>query len=233
MSAVITTLSLAACGDKSVLQSAEKRDPATEAARAMEQDRPEDAVATLRSALEKDPLNYQLRSLLSAALAQYYGIDAISLALKMAENKSGDSSSSNGIVALFVVLPDPTDETIAGLEEAIQELESIPEAERTRADNFKLSMMHTSLLGLRTKKFDLDLDGQISPTELLSLSDNDAAAILNSLISSQNAFNSGSASGQGSQAAGEKIGSIKGDIDLQDGATDSEKLRNYLSKDKK
>lgn len=241
MTCMIMTLTLSlGCSDKSIFKAADKHDVGDDAAVWMEKGRPAKAIEILRDALDDEPDDYRLRSLLSAAIAQLYGIDAIGLALKMAENQAkkaseepaDGASSNNAIVALFAVLPDATAANIAGLEEAITELTKIPDESRTKADYFKLSMLHTSLLGLRTKKFDKDGDGQVSPVEILSMSDDDAIGIISSLIAGQAAFSAGSSTGEGSAAAGAQIGAIQAEIDKQDGATSGERLKNYLNKDK-
>jgi hypothetical protein len=235
----VLTFFASSCGTN-VFKSLEKQDPAEEATIAMEQGKPEKAIVILNRALAESPQNYQLLSLLSSATAQKYGIDTIDIALKMADNEktseqeaapASEATSSNGITGLFSALPEATDDHINGISEAISIMESIPKESRTAADNFKLTMMHTALLGLNTKKFDKDGDGQISPVEKLQISVDDAVSILNNLMSAEEIIASGvtadSANESGASVA--QISTIRAAIEAAPGATDQEKLTNYLS----
>lgn len=178
-------------------------------------------------------------SLLSSATAQKYGIDAIELALKMANSEkekaaqtttTDSTSSNNGITALFIVLPDASDENIAGINDAITIMEKIPEGVRTSADTFKLTMLHTASLGLTTKKFDIDGDGKISQSEILTMTAGDATSILDSLLSAESLVAAAGAAGTGDSAASiANISSIREAISSSSGTTDQEKLTNYLA----
>lgn len=226
-----------ACG-KNLLATVEKEDVAEDATIALEKNNPDQAISNLKEALEDDPDNYQLISLLSAATAQKYGIDALSMALEMASSQTGEGNQSgtegsNSITALFAVVPEASKTNIDGINEAISIMMSIPAASRTKADNFYLSLMSTAALALQTKKFDKDGDGLISPVELLDLSDDDAVGIIESLLNAESALANGILEESGnSKASAEQISQIRTQIDAQEGATTADKLRNYLNKDK-
>lgn len=229
---------LLSCGT-STFKNLEKEDPAVDGTIALEQNDPEAAIAILEPAVEKDPTDYQLVSLLASAKAALVGVDFVRVILKLAtpdEDSGSESATSsattdsegNDVTALFSALPEPTDEAFAGLDEALALLESIPDAERLDADRYKLTVFHTSRLGLTTKAFDKDGDGQVTPVELIDLDDADATDILSSLSAAEAAINS---TGDGSDSTSEsasKISGISAAIEAQDGETDAEKIRNYL-----
>ena len=98
----------------------------------------------------------------------------------------------------------------------------------TDADNFKATVFYTSRLGLRTKQFDTDGDGLVSPVELLSMSDDAALDILESLYSAEASIQAGTADNEQSAASSQQISNIKDQIESQPGETQAEKLRNYL-----
>jgi hypothetical protein len=217
----------------------EKKNPGEDAVVLMEKGKPDEAISVLESALVDEPENYRLVSLLSAATAQKYGISLIDIALKMGgsgdeeEGEEGSESEQpaggNDITNLFSVLPDPTDANIAGVEEARDIMASIPVGFRKTGDTFMLSLLNTSLLGMRTKKLDTDGDGQLSPVELLDLSEDNATAILGDLISASESFAGESG---GAEAAQEKLQAIQDEIDAQEGETEAERLRNYLNRER-
>lgn len=214
-----------ACGTN-MYESQDKADPAEAATRALEEDNPDEAIKILDRALADDPENYQLISIKSAAVAQKYGVDTLSLALKLADKKS--KKKGNGITSTFSALPKATNANIAGVGEAVDLMESIPENDRTDADNFKLSMLLTAHMGLLSKKFDSDGSGGFSPQELANMSDADAAKILKSLIGSEEALRNGSVEGSKSESAANQVAAMKNAIDGQEGEDDAAKLRNYL-----
>ncbi len=226
-----------ACG-KNMFGRFEEEEPAEDATIALEQNKPDKAIRILNAALEDDPENYQLVSLLSAATAQKYGIDAFTMVMRMVNSQKEQAenqtpSGSNNITALFSAVPASTPENIAGINEAIRIMMTIPATSRTRADNFYLSLMNTAALTLQTKKFDKDGDGLISPVELLDLSDDDAISILDSLLNAESAMADGLLpDSANSKASAEQISQIRSQIESQEGASTAEKLRNFLNKDK-
>lgn len=226
-----STAILISCG-VSIFSGVENKDPAIEATVLLEKDQPAEAISILEAALKKDPTNYTLISILGSAQAQLVGVNFMTVALKMAANDSSDSalaeSSSDGegndITFLFGALPEATADNITGLDTALTTLESIPLTERVSADSYKLTIFYTSRLALRTKKFDKNGDGLVSPVELLDLQDDDAAVILESLLSASDALDSAGIGG----ASAEQVAKIQEEIDAQEGDTQAEKLRNYL-----
>lgn len=190
-------------------------------------------------------------SLLSQAVAQLYGLDPLTVALKLAQSKSSsntdtksETSSSttsndantggaNSITAIFPALPEPSDENINGFDKSAAILNSMTASTLTAADLFKKALLLTATVSLRTKKLDADGDGKISLLETTSLSGSDAAAILLGIASAA-ASVSGSGTSAGSAAvAAESINSLLTKINAQDGTSDEEKLKNYLANQKK
>lgn len=192
----------------------------------LEQNKPDDALKEIESQLAKTPDDPKLLSLKSAAIAQKYGIDTISLALQMAKSQSSPSSNQNEVTALFGVLPDASDERIAGLQQAVDILNGIDQ--KTDSDLFKLTMLNSSLMTLRIKKLDSDGSGNFTEAELLAMSSEEVLGIFNNLDGAIAATVGASTSGESSQDSLEAISAIKTKINQQPGSTDEERLRNYL-----
>ena len=234
---ICTLLVTVSCG-KNSFRTYEQADPMEDAAIAMEKNNPQKAMDILGPALAKDPNNYRMLGLMAAAVAQRWGIDTISIALKMATQNTTSSAttatgqSTNQLTGLFSVLPPASDENISGVKLAIEYMNRIPATERTIADNFIMSMLQTALTVIQTKKFDKDGDGLISPLELLNLDDDSALDILESIIAAEGALTGVVTGSSGSDSAGDNISTIRSEIDKQEGTTSSEKLRNFLDDEK-
>jgi hypothetical protein len=224
-------ISLASSCGSNPFKTYEEKDPAEDAMVALENDDPDKAIAILTEALEGDPGNTQFLSLLAMAYAERGGIEALDLALKMASNNSnGTASSTNGVTALFDVMPAATDSNIADVDTALSLMASIPAAQLTTADKLKIAMFQTAALTLRTKKYDTDGDGVISVAEALAMTGGDASAILSQLAGAASAFSSAGSTSSKDQAASAQITSIQTKIGTCPGATQQSQLQNYLSK---
>ncbi len=218
---LLLVMNLGGCGTN-IYQQFDNEDPAEAASAALDEEKSDKAINILEAAIKEDPLNYELVSLLASAKAQKGGVDTMDFALNMAS-----SGGTGDIVGLFTVVPEATTSNISLLQEAVNLLESIPEADLYEADRFKLSMFYTSLLTLRTKLFDSNGDGSLSAEELLELDDASAVQILQDLVSAQSTISNYS-SDDGTQDAASNVNTIATAINDQEGATDAEKLRNFL-----
>jgi hypothetical protein len=230
-SLVLSTALVTACGGNP-LKSYETKDPAEDAAVALEQGNPDKAISILTSALEDEPGHTRYISLLAMAYAERGGIDAVTLALKMASNGSSNtgSSSGTGVSALFSVLPEATDARISDVDTAISLMAQLPADALNSAEKLKIAMFQTAALTLRTKKYDLDGDGIISAAEALAMSGTDATAILSNLASAAAVFAGSSSTSSTDQAAAAQITGIQTAISNCPGATQQAKLQNYVSR---
>ena len=243
-------IALLACGGN-VFKSVEKEDPDQDAIKAMEDQDPDKAIRILTDALGSDieqiindssasTLSQNLRaaigddedkarrlSLLSAAYAQKYGLDPLSVALKMAESSGG--GDGNGITALFPVLPEATAENIAGIDKALGILQAIPAERFTKADFYKQSILFSASMALRSKALDADGDGTISASEIISMTANDATTILSQLSGAAEAMGGADLNSESIAAVADQIDSLEAAIASQEGATQEEKLKNYLA----
>ena len=216
----------AACGQNVFNQLESNKDPAEEATRALDEEKFETAISILNAAIQDEPNNYVYISLLASAYAQKAGVDTMNFALEMA---SGTGNSDGGITGLFGAVPEATSVNISTLSQAVTLMDSIPLGNQTAGDQFKSSMFYTSLMTMQTKSLDTDGDGVLSDAELLAnLNDSNASEIINSILGAENALASYSAD-DGTGTAASNVSDIKSQIDAQDGSTDAEKLRNYLS----
>jgi hypothetical protein len=210
----------------------EEPDPAQDAVKYLEKDKPDEAIKLLKKEVAKDPDNYELVGLLAAAYGLKAGIETFKLIENLAKEDDTEEEGSGGAVgSLGAVLPEPTEERINFLNYAIELLESIPESSRRDSDNFLLSLYITSAFTLQIMMFDLDGDGKFSVIELAQMTADDAQNLMNNLISAvEVAAMMSSSDGAQSGAAAEKIGGIKDKIDASEGASTEEKLKNYLKK---
>lgn len=224
---IITSFILISCG-KNIYSSFESEPAAESATIALEDQKPDKAISILEKAIAKDGsgTNYQLTSLLASAKAQKAGVDTIDLVLNLVDS-SQSSSSDNGIIAMFTVMPEASSENIDLVIEARDLLISIPEASRTDADVFRLSMYYTTIMVLQTKALDLDGDGSLSPQELIAMSEQEAIAIISNLASAGSLLSDYSGDG-GNATAANGVSSIYTEVEGTDGSTQKEKLSNYL-----
>jgi hypothetical protein len=222
---------VASCGGNP-LKSYEKSDPAEDATVALEDGNPSKAINILTSALEDEPGNTVYISILALAYAERAGINALTLAQKMATNSSSSSgtSSSNGVTSLFSVMPDATDPNIADVDTAVTLMLTIPSNARTTADVLKIAMFEMAALTLRTKKYDLNGDGIISAAEALAMTGGDALAILSQLAGAASAFSGGASTSSVDQAASSQVSAIQTAISTCPGADQETQLKNYISK---
>jgi hypothetical protein len=223
-----TAVIYSGCG-ANLYDAVEPSDPATDAVLALENNKPKEAIEIAEGGLESDPDNYQLISILASAYAQKAGLSPLDFALQLAEQQSSGSAGS-GITTTFGALPDATTENISSITIAIAALESIPSDHRTTGDKFKMSMLYTAKMGLLAKQFSDTVSGNLTVENLQNLTPDQAIEILSSLGGAAGAIAALDTSGDGNSAkAAAQITAIQAKIDEQEGADQTEKLRNYLA----
>jgi hypothetical protein len=233
---VSLTAAISACG-ANPFKSFEEKDPAEDATVALEEGKPTKAINILTKALQDDPGNAKYISILALAYAERAGINALTLAQKMASNSESNSSSSgvsssstHGVTSLFSIMPAATDANIADVDTAVNLMLSISSDARTAADILKIAMYETAAMTLRTKKYDLDGDGTISAAEALAMSSADALTILSQISGAASAFSGNSSSSSVDQAAASQITNIQSAISQCPGGDQETQLKNYMSK---
>ena len=238
----LSFLAMIGCGDKNLFKTncqeykeldCDESDPVEDVLILLDKKKPKEAIALAEEALEQAPTDYVLISVLASAIAELYEVDMISIGLAMANQSSSEGETkSNSITAMFSYLPPATDENINGLQDTVDLLNSIPDSVRTAADRFKIVLLNTALTSLRTKKFDADGDGVMSPVELQQVSIDDAVIILNALDAAISILEQGLASeGEGSTTAVANISEIRSSIDTADGDNDADRLKKFLNPD--
>lgn len=221
-------LGLASCG-QSIFSALEEPTPIEQIMLHLENDKPEDALTLIDKELEKTPGDEKLISIKSAAIAQRYGVDTMSLALEVINQQTeGTTGDQNALTTLLGVLPPVTTNAIAGIEQAVSLLDGL--SAPTSSDSFKLTMLNMALLSMRLKLIDGDGTGTFTQEELQNLTAEDAAAILNSLGGAINAATVASELGVSSEVAAQAIEDIQAQIDAEPGEDQDAKLRSYLEK---
>ncbi|MBM4252713.1 MAG: hypothetical protein FJ146_12130 [Deltaproteobacteria bacterium] len=235
-------ITLAGCG-QSIFSGLRKIDPAAEACRELENDDPNAAISILTSALEGSPGNAQYLSILATAYAQRAGVDPLYLALNMGTDSSSSNSSSlalassgssSSFTAMFSLLPSPTQTVLDDIDLAVSILtDQIDATSRQPGDLFKGAIFMTASMVLHVKKLDTSGDGTLTASDLASMTEEDALAILGNLSAAITLLGtSGSDDGGGqaaAAAAASQLEAFSSQITSSSGSTDSEKLRTYLS----
>jgi hypothetical protein len=225
------TATLASCGDN-LLKSQEKKEPAEDAVLELENDNPDKAISILESALQDDPENPKLLSILSYAFAARAGVEPLKLISKMTStgtSTEGGTQSDSQLLLLFDVVPEASAENIDDIDRAVSILVSeIAPDDRLPGDTLKLALFQTASLVMHMKAIDLDGDGVIEVEELASFSNAAAGVLLNQLAAAQ-ALLGADGDDATAQAAAQALGTYQAEIEAMPGATTEEKLKNYLA----
>lgn len=226
---LLTSLTLATGCGQSIFASLDEMTVEEQIIAHLEADEPDKALSLIDKELEKAPDDSKLKSIKSAAIAQKYGVDTMSLALAVIEQQSsGTANDQSALSTLLTVLPPVDDVAIAGVQQAVDLLNSIGIEHRLNSDNFKLTMLNMALLSMRLKLIDGDGTGTFTADELQNLTPEQATAILDTLGGAVNAADAAAQAGVSTEVATKAIQDVKDQIDAQPGATQDEKLRNFL-----
>lgn len=224
--ALVTMVS--GCG-QSIFASLDEKSTEDQIMAHLENDEPDKALAIIDAELAKTPDDEKLKSIKSAAIAQKYGVDTMSLALAVIKKQNeGSSTGGNAVTTLMAALPEVTTATIAGVQQAVDILDEL--GQPTDSDNFKLTMLNMALLSMRLKLIDGDGTGTFTAEEVQNLTPAQAAAILNSLGGAINAANAASQAGVSTEVAAAAIKKVQDQINAEPGADQEEKLRSFLEK---
>lgn len=228
LAALACTALLVNCG-QSVFESLDEKSKEDQIMAHLENDEPDKALTIIDEELGKTPDDEKLKSIKSAAIAQKYGVDTMSLALEVIkQQKEGVTGSGNAVTTLLKVLPAVTDAAIGGVQQAIDILDSL--GAPTHSDNFKLTMLNMAILTMRLKQIDGDGTGTFTPEEIQNLTPEQAAAILNSLGGAINAASVASQAGVSTEVAAKAIQTVQDQINAEPGADQDAKLRSFLEK---
>jgi tetratricopeptide (TPR) repeat protein len=220
LSVLCMTGGIAACGNGNIFSNAVKRSDSDKAKAALESGDLDTAISTLESYLKNNPNDAAARSMLANAYLKKSGVDL----LKIGTSISGGSQNQSSWSTISGALPAGTDENIANVQAAVQALSNIPADQRTDEQNYQLAIAQTTLAVTVAKKAAGDTGGQLTTEKIDQMSDSDALTIYNALKGSADATNSMSNPDSGLS----QVGSITSGIDNQSGATEAERLRNYL-----
>ncbi len=230
---LLAALLLTGCG-KNMLASSEKADPAEDATLALEKGDEDKAIEILEEALADDPENPQFLSILALAHAQRAGVEPLAFAQRISSSSSTSSTSSTPQVGgsyavMFQALPEATEPNLTDIDASVQILASIAADAHLPGDDFKLALYITASMFLHIKVLDTDGDGTLSVDELLNLSDANATGLLTQLLSAQSVLGGGDADDASIAKATAALAKYQDKIDAAEGATNEDKLRNYLA----
>lgn len=226
---IAITVALSGCGSN-IYAPLQSQDPADEAARYLEQGKPQKAIDLLEEALADDEGNATYTSMLALSYAQRAGVAPIDFVENMGSVESGGGSGGNGITALFGVTPAATTSAIEDVDYAITLMGQLPTDAFNDAEKLKLSIFQTASTVLKIKILDTDGDGTVSTSEMLNLTDATAESIVLGLINASSLLSGGGASASsGGDAAASLISEMVSGINGQGGGTSRDKLAGYLS----
>ena len=226
---IAITVALSGCGTN-IYSPLQSQDPADEAARYLEEGKPQKAIDLLEKALADDEGNATYISMLALSYAQRAGVAPIDFVENMGSVESGGGSGGNGITALFGVTPAATTSAIDDVDYAITLLGQLPADALSDAEKLKLSIFQTASTVLKVKILDTDGDGVVSSSEMLNLSDATAESIVLGLINASSLLSGGGASASsGGDAAASLISGMVSGINGQGGSSSRDKLAGYLS----
>jgi hypothetical protein len=234
-------LSLLGCGTN-VFKSSEPKDPAEDATLDLERGDAAGAIDTLTAALQSDPTNTQLLSILALAYGERAGFDPLRFASQMATSQASgsgsgsgtgtgaqDSSQSQSFTALFSITPEATASNMSDLDTAVAILSvQIPTSERQLYDTFKLALFTTGSMVLHLKSVVADANGLVVPTNLNNLDETSATNLINELTSAQSLIAEADPNDPAVQKAAANIGQYQAEINAEPGATNADKLKNFL-----
>jgi hypothetical protein len=233
---LLTCLALAAGCGTNLLKSTEKKDPPEDATLALERHDETAAISILERALDGDPTNPQLLSILSTAYAQRAGIEPLVFAERLASSQSqsgGDSGGGSGasnFTSMFSLMPEATTAHLSDLDRAVEILtQDIPADLRQPGDVFKFALYQTASVILHTKALDRDGDGKLSAAEILDLSDGSAAGLIGQIAQAAALLSGTDSADTASQKAAEALSKYQSAIDAAPGDTQTDKMRNYLA----
>lgn len=221
---------LTGCGGN-LFSSTEAKDPAEDAAIALEKGDENKAISILEDALQGDPGNSRYLSILSSAYAQRAGVEPLTIAQGMASKQSGegDAQSQSGLVELFGIMPPATIRSLEDIDYSMSLLAQIDADARTNGDLFKIAIYQTCSMVMHMKILDTDGDGQLSLEEITNLSDLSAGGLLSQLAGAQAILASQGADSETMAKVAESLTQYQTQIDAAPGATQEEKLRNYMA----
>ncbi len=232
---LLLSMTLAACG-QNMLKTGESKDPAEDATIALDRGDAGEAISILEKALEDDAGNPKLLSILALAYAYRAGISPLEFATKLAESNASTSPSltlaeSTSFSAMFAVLPDATAAVLEDIDRAVEILTAeIGVDDRQPGDVFKIAIFQSASMLLHTKALDKNGDGTLSIDEIVDLSSSSATGILSQLSSAKAVLAQSSADDQSAAQALAALDKYSSAIAAEEGATDEDKLRNFLAR---
>ncbi len=219
---------LSGCGSN-VYAPLQSQDPAEQAARYLEDGKPQKAIDLLEKELADNPDEARYISILALAYAQRAGVAPIDFLDNMGSAQNSNTGLTNDITALFSVTPAATSSSIADVDYAVTLLASLTADDLNDAEKLKLSLFQMASTVLKLKILDTDGNGQLSALELLGLSDATADSIIAGLQNAASALGGGgSGASTGGDVAAQLVSSMVSGITGQAGASSRDKLAGYV-----
>jgi hypothetical protein len=209
---------LVGCGGANAFERLEKKDEKDKGKNALQNGDYDTAIEELKKHLADNPNDTQAKAMLATAQMRKVGINEIQLASKL-------SSGSGDWKSIVSAMPQGNEQNVEGLKEAVSALSSIPANERSAEQSFQLALAQASLAVTLTKKA-AGSDSNLSDAKVDAMSDAQVLEVYDSLQDTQTTVSSQSALKD--NAGAQKIAGLADKIDKEQGATDAQKVRNFL-----
>lgn len=226
---------LASCGDANLAESSTENTPDEIARLALEAKDWDQCIVLYGALIADDPTGYQRYPLISTCYAGRAGIDLLNIVRaqvvqggQQEEGQGGDVFESIG----QYVPQDPTDQQLADINEAVSRLEQMPLEHRAKDGAYPYSseaaFQFDLYLGASSSMFvnkyrEVDAEGNVDRERLEEMSDEEVDDLFNnldSIVEANEAENEG---------LGENVEATVSEINQMEGATQREKLINYLA----
>ena len=215
---------LLSCSTDNLLDAQADLTPEQEARALMNDGKYQEAIDILQPLVTAEPEQYGRMPLLSAAYADLAGVSLLGILDAQLSASGGDSVFDQ----LDGFLPSSYGSSeIATMSTSVEQLEAIPSSERGATGDpdygasaeLQLLIYRAVYATMFLNQFVTVIDGNIDPNALSEMTAADAAEILGALRAAA------ADGGEGSEAVNETLA----EIDASPGATDEEKLENYMA----
>lgn len=223
-------LLLLACGTSTKAKPYAELSKDEQARKALDELDYETAVEIFKELVEAEPEEYERYRLLAAAYAALGGFDII----EAAKSNIGGSASGSLLDSLSAFLPaDPSAVQLESMRLAKETLLAMPPEYRSRTNSevsyasgaaIQLEFYQSAYSIMLLNQFtEVGVDGKLDPSKLNSMTDADVDAILS---------NFASVAATGTEGVPAAAQAVLAQVDQQEGASQREKLINYMNKSK-
>lgn len=220
----VTTVGVVSCGSSgNVFEKAQTISDKEKARKLMAKGDFAGAVVLLERYLQSHPDDKEAKSALVYAQSKLLDCDPAKILSKIADPSAAGSDWQK----LSQAMPAGTQENVDKLKSSVDLLNSIPADERSPEQNYQLAMANATLAVVQAKMVATDENGNFDSAKAQTELDDTKAQ---TIIDSVNGANSALAASGSDSSNSNKLGTVSSDLNNSEGASSSEKLKNFLQK---